>query len=152
MATARRLRTLRASPQDVWAIVADPHHLPRWWPRVTRVENVGDDGFTSVLQPAKGKPLRADFRVVESREPSLCTWVQELDGTPFARILASSRTQIGLEPDGDGTRVTIALSQRPRGLALLGTFMVRSAAGRQCDVALDGLQALVSPSSGSAAA
>ena len=38
--TVRRSRTLRATPEEVWAIVGDAYHLPRWWPRVTRVEGV----------------------------------------------------------------------------------------------------------------
>jgi len=24
---------------DVWNVVSDPYHLPRWWPKVTRVES-----------------------------------------------------------------------------------------------------------------
>lgn len=59
-------RTLRASPDEVWAVVGDPHHMPRWWPRVLRVECVEDDGFTQVLTTDKGRPVRADFRVLDS--------------------------------------------------------------------------------------
>ena len=143
MATVRRSRVLPTSPQELWRIVGDAHHLPRWWPRVTRVESVDDDGFTEVLQTERGKPVRADFRVVSSDAPSLRAWAQQLAGTPFERILSRSETEIRLEPEGDATRVAISLSQRPRGLALLGSFMVRSAAGRQLDEALDGLEALV---------
>jgi uncharacterized protein YndB with AHSA1/START domain len=143
VATVRRSRTLRASPQDLWRIVGDAHHLPRWWPRVTRVESVDDDGFTEVLQTERGKPVRADFRVVSSDAPSLRSWAQQVAGTPFERILARSETEIRLEPAGDATHVAISLSQRPRGLALLGSFMVRAAARRQLDEALDGLEALV---------
>ncbi|MEA2154907.1 MAG: hypothetical protein QOE11_1047 [Solirubrobacteraceae bacterium] len=145
MATVRRSRTLGASPQELWTVVGDAHHLPRWWPRVTRVESVDDEGFTEVLRTTKGRPVRADFRVVSSSAPSLRAWAQQVTGTPFERILARSETEIRLEPDGDGTRVAISLAQRPRGLALLGSFMVRSAARRQLDEALDGLEALVSP-------
>jgi uncharacterized protein YndB with AHSA1/START domain len=144
VAPVRRSRTLRASPQELWVIVGDAHHLPRWWPRVTRVESVDDDGFTQVLQTTKGKPVRADFRVVRSNAPSQRRWAQQLAGTPFARVLARSETEIVLEPDGDdATRVAISLSQRPRGVALLGSFMVRAAARRQLEEALDGLEALV---------
>jgi uncharacterized protein YndB with AHSA1/START domain len=71
VATVRRTRTFRASPQELWAIVGDAYHLPRWWPRVTRVESVDDDGFTEVLQTERGTPVRADFRVVSSRAPSV---------------------------------------------------------------------------------
>ena len=143
MATVRRTRTLPASPQELWAIVGDAYHLPRWWPRVTRVESVDDDSFTEVLRTERGTPVRADFRVVSSDAPYRRAWAQQLAGTPFERILARSETEIRLEPAGDATQVAISLAQRPRGLALLGAFMVRAAARRQLDEALDGLEALV---------
>jgi uncharacterized protein YndB with AHSA1/START domain len=143
VATVRRTRTLPASPQELWAIVGDAYHLPRWWPRVTRVESVDDDSFTEVLRTERGTPVRADFRVVSSDAPHRRAWAQQLAGTPFERILARSETEIRLEPAGDATQVAISLAQRPRGLALLGAFMVRAAARRQLDEALDGLEALV---------
>ncbi|HUR85001.1 MAG TPA: SRPBCC family protein [Solirubrobacteraceae bacterium] len=151
MATVRRSRSLAATPQELWAIVGDAHHLPRWWPRVTRVESVDDEGFTQVLQPPKGKPVRADFRVVCSQPPSVRRWAQELAGTPFERILSAAETEVRLEPEGEtATTVAISLTQRPRGLALLGGFMVRAAARRQVDEALEALEALVTASSASA--
>jgi uncharacterized protein YndB with AHSA1/START domain len=143
VATIRCERTLPASPQELWAIVGDAHHLPRWWPRVARVEGVDADGFTEVMKTAKGKSVRADFRVVESTPPHARRWAQEIAGTPFERILARAETAITLEPEGDATRVAISLVQRPRGLAVLGAFMVRAAARRQVEEALDGLAALV---------
>ena len=143
MPTIRRERRLRASPQELWAIVGDAHHLPRWWPRVTRMETVDEDAFTEVLQTAKGKPVRADYRVLSSIAPTERSWAQQVIGTPFERILARSETTIRLEPEGEATRVSISLVQRPRGLALLGSFMVRAAARRQLDEALDGLAALI---------
>ncbi len=152
MATIRRSRTFQASPEELWAIVGSAHHLPRWWPRVTRVESVDDDAFTQVLETATGKPIRADFRVESSTEPSERSWVQEVAGTPFERILARSRIAIRLQPEGDATRVELSMSQRPRGLALLGAFMMRSAARRQLDEALDGLAALIGPRVWSASA
>ncbi len=143
MPTVRRSRTLRATPEEIWAIVGDAHHLPRWWPRVTRVEGVDGDAFTQVLTTAKGVPVRADFRVVESVAPGLRRWEQELVNTPFERILAASAIEVRLEPGGDAaTRVGITLAQRLRGLGLLGGVMVRRAGRRQLDDALDGLQAL----------
>jgi carbon monoxide dehydrogenase subunit G len=139
----RRSRTLPASPDELWAIVGDAHHLPRWWPRVKRVETVDDDGFTEVLETAQGKPVRADFRVVSSSAPSVRRWAQQVTGTPFERILARAETEVRLEPEGEATRVALSLEQRPRGIALLGSFMVRAAARRQLEEALDGLEALV---------
>ena len=144
MPTVRRSRTLRATPQEIWAVVADPYHLPRWWPRVTRVEGVEDDAFTQVLTTAKGVPVRADFHVVESAAPRVRRWSQQLVNTPFERVLAASEVEVRLEPEGeDGTRVALPLVQRLHGIAMLGSFMVRRAGRRQLDDALDGLEALV---------
>jgi len=143
--TVRRARTLRATPEEIWAIVGDAYHLPRWWPRVTRVEGVEGAAFTQVLTSAKGVAVRADFRVVECAAPSVHRWEQQLVNTPFERILAGSSVEVRLEPAGDAaTRVAITIAQRLRGLGLLGGFMVRRAGRRQLDGALDGLDALVS--------
>jgi len=135
---------LRATPEEVWAIVGDAYHLPRWWPRVTRVEGVDDDAFTQVLTTAKGVPVRADFQVVESAAPRVRRWAQQLVNTPFERVLARSEVEVRLEREGDAaTRVAMSLVQRLRGIALLGSFLVRRAGRRQLDAALDGLEALV---------
>lgn len=144
MPTVRRSRMLRATPEEIWAIVGDAHHLPRWWPRVTRVEGVEDEAFTQVLTTPKGATARADFEVVQSDAPHARRWAQQLVNTPFEGVLAASEVEVRLEPGGAaGTRVTLALIQRLRGLALLGAFMVRGAGRRQLDEALDGLEALV---------
>jgi carbon monoxide dehydrogenase subunit G len=131
-----------APPQTVWATASDPHHLPRWWPRVTRVEQVDGRGFTEVLQTDKGRPVRAAFRQRERRAPELWRFSQEVDGTPFERILSASETVVRLEPAAAGTRVTLELRQRLRGSARLGAFLVRRAARRQLDDALSRLAEL----------
>jgi uncharacterized protein YndB with AHSA1/START domain len=142
--TVRRARTLSATPEELWAIVGDAYHLPRWWPRVTRVEGVDGEAFTQVLTTAKGVPVRADFHVVESAAPVLRRWEQQLVNTPFERILTASSVEIRLERAGDAaTRVAITLAQHLRGLGALGGVMVRRAGRRQLDGALDGLEALV---------
>jgi uncharacterized protein YndB with AHSA1/START domain len=139
----RRSRVVAAAPDELWATVGDPYHLPRWWPRVERVELVQGDGFTQLLRTDKGRAIRADFRVVTSRRPELRRWRQEVDGTPFAGILAWSETEIRLEPDGSGsTRVTLEQDQKLRGMARFGGFMVRRATRRALDGALDGLESL----------
>ena len=59
-------------------------------------------------------------------------------------MLALSEVEVRLVADGDGaTRVALSLVQRLQGMALLGSFLVRRAARRQLDEALDGLEALV---------
>ena len=62
------------------------------------------------------------------------------------RVLAWSETEMRLEPAGDGaTRVTLELRQKLRGLARLGGFMVRRAARRALDEALEGLESTAWP-------
>ena len=142
MPTARRSRTIAAPVEELWEVIGDPHHLPRWWPRVTRVEDVEGDAFTEVMRTARGKLVRADFELVESDERARSlTWEQRLAGTPFARLLSSAETKVSLEQAGEGTSVTIELRQTLTGFfPRFGGFMVRRAAAATIDEALDGLE------------
>jgi uncharacterized protein YndB with AHSA1/START domain len=134
-----RSRTLPAAPEAVWRVVGDPRTLARWWPRVERVKGITADGWTAVLRSSRGRAVRADWRLDGQEAGEWRAWVQELEGTPFAKVLAERRVEARLEPDGDGTRVTIELRQRGRGMARFGRFMMRRAARRELDGALDGL-------------
>ena len=143
MPRVRRSRTIPATPEQLWRTVCDPHHLPRWWPRVQRVEAVDAERFTEVLGTDKGRSVRADFRVLESSAPEVRRWSQEVEGSPFERLLRSAEIEVRLAPEGaGGTRVTLTIRQRLRGVGALGGFLVRRAARRQADEALDGLARL----------
>jgi len=146
MPVTSRSRRLDAAPDDVWRIVGDPYHLPRWWPKVTRVEAVAGGRFTEVLGGTRsGRSVRADFRIEEKRRGELLRFSQELAGSPFERVLREAQTAIAVAPDGDGTRVTLTLHQRMRGMSRLGGFLVRRATRRILDEALDGLEAALGP-------
>jgi uncharacterized protein YndB with AHSA1/START domain len=139
--TARRSRIIAAPAEELWAVIGDPHHLPRWWPRVTRVEDVEGNAFTEVMKTAKGRLVRADFQLVRNDERASLAWEQRLEGTPFARLLRSAETQVSLEPAAEGTSVTIELRQTLTGFfPRFGGFMVRRAAAATLDEALDGLE------------
>jgi uncharacterized protein YndB with AHSA1/START domain len=147
--TASRSRTIALPVAELWELIGDPHHLPRWWPRVDRVEDVDGEAFTEVMRTAKGKLVRADFRVLQSDEAEhSLTWEQQLEGTPFARLLSEARTRVTLEPveaesgpAAQGTRVTIELHQQLTGFfPRFGGFMVSRAAAKTLDEALDGLE------------
>jgi uncharacterized protein YndB with AHSA1/START domain len=134
-----RSRTLPAAPEAVWRLVADPRALARWWPRVERVKGVTAEGWTAVLRSSRGHAVRADWRLDGEESGRRRAWAQEIDGTPFAKVLAERRVEARLEPTCDGTRVTIELRQRGRGMARFGRFMLRRAARKELDGALDGL-------------
>jgi uncharacterized protein YndB with AHSA1/START domain len=135
-----RSRTLTASQQELWELIADPHHLPRWWPSVARVEGVEADRFTQVFKTKRGRPVRADYRVIESQAPWLRAWEQEIPGTPFERVLNASVIEVRLQAaSGGGTEVTIAQQQKLRGYSRTGGFLLRRATASKLDEALEGL-------------
>jgi uncharacterized protein YndB with AHSA1/START domain len=133
---------IAAPVQELWELVCDPHHLPRWWPRVERVEDVGDGAFTELMRTSKGKAVRADFLLVRAdAQTHTLTWEQQLEGSPFARVLSSSETHLMLQGESEGTSVTIELRQKLSGFfPRFGGFMVRRAAAATLDEALDGLE------------
>jgi uncharacterized protein YndB with AHSA1/START domain len=140
-----------AAPRErVWELVSDPHHLPRWWPRTVRVEDVRQMGsgkrsrWTTVLGTERGKGVRADYRCTSAATGERYVWEQEVEGTPFERILRFSRLEIQLgEGKGEGTSVRLASSERLRGLSRLGSPMMRMAIRRRLDEALDGIERAV---------
>jgi uncharacterized protein YndB with AHSA1/START domain len=139
----RRERAVAAAPAEGWRVLSDPTRLPVWWPGVSRVEEASPEAWTTVLVSPKGKVVRADYSLVDSEEPERLRWRQEVDESPFERLLAESTTEIELEPDaGGGTLVHLRLEQRPRGWARLSPFQLRAAATRQAEEALGGLAEL----------
>jgi uncharacterized protein YndB with AHSA1/START domain len=158
MPSARRSRTIAAPAPELWEVILDPHHLPRWWPRVERVEDVEEHAFTQVMRTRKGKLVRADFDVSRPAPEALTVrWDQRIEGTPFAAVLSASATELRLVPLEDAageaargaTEVTIELRQEMcRGNARrlggsmprAGSFMVRRAAMATLTEALDGLE------------
>lgn len=163
MAKARRTVTIAATPARVWELLADPHHMPRWWPGVARMEDVREDRFTQVFVTKKGRPVRVDFHLLASEPPGTDgsgsarrRWEQEIAGTPFQRVLSESITEIVLEPlageageaGGEAgerleparTRITIEQRQRLRGYSRTGGFLLRRATGAKLDEALEGLR------------
>ena len=103
MPRTRRSRTIPIPPAELWRVVSDPHHLPRWWPRVTRMEDVREEAFTQVMTTAKGKTVRADFRVLRRDDGArTLVWEQLVEGTPFARVLSAAETELLLAPAASG--------------------------------------------------
>ncbi len=145
MPRVTRRRTIAAPRSEVWALVSDPYSLPRWWPRTGRVENVEGDGgpgtqWTKVLETSEGRGVRADYRCVDTAETERYGWEQQLEGTPFERHLRRSAVEIRLQDMGEATEVTLASSQKLRGLSRLGSPMLGRGQGTLLDEALDGLE------------
>jgi hypothetical protein len=118
-----------------------------------RVEDVRQMGsgrrtrWTLVLGTERGKGVRADFRCTSAATSERYVWEQEIEGTPFERILRFSRLEIALDGRTDSaTSVRLASHERLRGLSRLGSPMMRMATRKRLDEALDGIErAVVEP-------
>ena len=79
-------------------------------------------------------------------EPGLLRWRQELDESPFERIMSENELEIRLEPEGEGaTRVKLQAVQRLRGYSRFGGFLFRRAMRGKLEQALDGLEGVARP-------
>jgi uncharacterized protein YndB with AHSA1/START domain len=138
----RRATVVPERRDAVWGVVSDPGRLPDWWPGVARVEDASEQAWTTVLTSAKGKAVRADYTRVSATPPEQLVWRQELEESPFERILAEAVTSVELDDADGGTRVSIELDQRPRGWARFAPLQFRAAGRRQVEGALQGLERL----------
>jgi hypothetical protein len=84
--------------------------------------------------------VRLDFRCVGATTAERYVWQQEVEGTPFERILRAAELRIGLEDRSPGTLVTLESSERLRGLSQLGSPIMRRATRRRLDEALAGIE------------
>lgn len=147
MARVTRTRTVQAPVGEVWKLVSDPYNLPRWWPRVSRVENVDAKPggkrtqWTQVLATSEGRSVRADFRCVSSAERERYVWEQELEGTPFERHLNGLRVEVGMRGRDGGTEVSLTEEQSLKGMSKLGSPLMKQARKDVLDEALDGIEA-----------
>jgi carbon monoxide dehydrogenase subunit G len=137
--TVVRAQTIQAPLDAVWQVVSDPYHLPRWWPRVDRVEDVSPDRWTTVTRSSRGRAVRADYTRVYDQPQDKIVWRQELGGTPFERFIREAVTGVVLTAEGDATRVELRLVRKLRGLARFGALQMRGAMRRELDEALESL-------------
>jgi carbon monoxide dehydrogenase subunit G len=139
-----RQTTIGAPPEDVWRVLSDPYRLPAWWPGVERVEEVSESAWTKVLRsPKGGRAVRADYSLVDAEPPRRLVWRHEVVETPFERIMSEALYEFDLDPDGEGTKVSLKARLRLRGMSRLGSFQVRHATGRRLQEALDDLRRVI---------
>ena len=138
---------MEAPVTAVWKLVSDPYALPRWWPRVSRVEDVDArqggrrSQWTKVLETQHGRGVRADYRCVSSAEPERYVWEQQLEGSPFAKHIKDSTVEIELHSAGKAeTRVVLTSVQTMRGMSRLGGWMMRKGQRDILDGALNGIE------------
>jgi hypothetical protein len=95
------------------------------------------------MRSSRGRAVRADWRLAEQEHGVRRVWAQELEGTPFEKLLTERRVEVRLAPVESGTRLTLTLVQRPRGWSRFGGLMLRRAAGKELNGALDNLEGML---------
>lgn len=96
-------RRIRARPETVFSFLTDPGRFTRWM-GVDAELDPRPGGIYRVVVP-QGRVARGEFVEVEAPVRVVFTWGWEGDpGVPPG----STRVEITLEPDGDGTLVRLA--------------------------------------------
>ncbi len=96
-----------------------------------------------MLTTRRGSLVRADYRCTSSAEGERFIWEQELENTPFEKLLRSNRLSISLSTDGVRTKVTLEAEQAMRGLSRLGAPMAARATRRTLSDALEAIERTV---------
>src|SRR5689334_16834886 len=132
-------RTVAATPERVWPLVAEPDELPRWFGFAERVEVLEGEGVGQRRRQHGhwgSKPSEVDQEITAFEPPRRLAWrhvAERLDGKPAPRFAASTDFCIELAPAGADTRVVLRTVQVPasrsRG-AVMRAFGRREIAGR----------------------
>ena len=96
--------------------------------------------WTTVLGTERGSGVRVDYRCTSATRGERYVWEQDIEGTPFEKILRSAALEIHLQGANGSTVVTLVGSERLRGLSRLGSPMMRRAIRRRLNEALDGIE------------
>ncbi|HMT05991.1 MAG: SRPBCC family protein [Solirubrobacterales bacterium] len=145
MPTVTRKTNVAASPDLVYDLISDPARMDEWWPRVLRVEDIaGKPGtertrWTSVLGAESGRRLRLDYRCTGATRPVRYDWEHELEATPYAEHLTEQSFSIRIEPQGEGSEVTLTTVNTLRGSARLAGFTMKKGQKSLIDTALQAL-------------
>ena len=102
-------RELAASPADVWALLAEPHHLSDWWP-----------GYATIRPDRRGLAPGARWQVARSQSAGLlrrpgASGLIVLSEVESGRALAWKDVEQGfaakilIEPDHSATRAIVSL-------------------------------------------
>lgn len=132
-------KTTTAAPEDVWHHVSDGSRVAPWWPKAERAEDVQGGLFTLVLRSSRGVAVRTDWQVSTSRRPEVQRWEQQLANTPFAKALVTSAVEVRIEPDGEGSRVTVSVERELKQKGIFATRLGVKASKEQAGQALAGL-------------
>lgn len=88
--------TSGAAPEEVWKLLYDPARFPEWWAGIETVSVTGDGKYTMYPEGYPDFPMAQllDTQRSEQRVTISC-------------LVSDLRFEWRLEPEGDGTRITV---------------------------------------------
>ena len=141
MITVSRSRVMPATSHEVWDLVSSVDRLPEWLTFSEAAETLEGEGVGR-LQRIHGhwgkQRSEVDQRITGWEPPLRLEWRHEaerLDGKPSPVFARETRVEIRLDPDGEGTRVTLESAQVPA--SRLKGLMLRLLSRRQLGSAYD---------------
>lgn len=114
-----RRRRIDARPEDLWPKIDDLDELARWFSFADRFELLegSGEGRRQRLHGKWGRKRSEIDQVVTGYEPNReLAWEHEherLDGKPAPLFATSTRFSVAIEPDRDGSVVTLRSQQVP---------------------------------------
>lgn len=144
MAIVQRNVEIKASPQEVGALLTDASRWPDWYPGVTEMEIVApfpeEGGKVSFKLKMAGMSMLITETVLDYQPGKLA--VLQMDGMD-GRF--SGRERWELVPEGDGTRVTATSDSAPRGvfLKIAEALIFRRMSAKMLEKGLHNFKALV---------
>ena len=144
-------REVAASPEDIWACLADAGRWPEWMPGVTRSEVTnGQPGGVGRRQRLDvsygGRQGEIELEITQWEPLRRIAWVHLADPFQAAgkKVVRELRTVVTLEREGDGTRLSIEGTWEPVGLAakMLSRTLVAPRASGMLEQAAENLERL----------
>ena len=118
-------REMSASPEVIWAVLADLSALPQWLEFASAVEAVSgpaQPGATYTVKPPKSYEPTTHWQVAEAQAPTRQLHTSEMP------IVSGVRSELQITPSGDGATVRVHWTGTPKGVVgaiMSGTMQKR---------------------------
>ena len=100
---------IAAAPEVVWQYWTDPKRMCEWWGKTATLEP--EPGGTCRVEMTEGPVMVGQYLELEPYERLTFSFGWEGDETPVTA--GSTRVEVTLTPDGDGTVLTLRHTEMP---------------------------------------
>jgi uncharacterized protein YndB with AHSA1/START domain len=131
-------RQMSASPDAVWAVIADLNRLPEWLAFAASVQDVSgpaEAGATYTVKPHKSYEPTTHWTVNESERPTHQLHTSEMP------VVSGVRSELQVTPSADGVTVRVHWTGTPKGfMGKLMSGMMQKRITQNWDQSLEALE------------